>query len=68
MNAGFVAWGRGVRSGIRVPRMRQSDVAPTVASLLGLDLGDTDGRVLIGALTSTEGVPARRAQGESGGR
>ena len=28
MNAGFVAWGRGVRSGIRVPRMRQADVAP----------------------------------------
>ena len=68
MNVGFVAWGRGVRSGIRVPRMRQADVAPTVASLLGLDLGDTDGRVLIGALTTSETVPARRPQGESRGR
>ncbi len=43
-------------------------IAPTVASLLGLELGDTDGRVLIGALTSTGAVPARRAQGDSGGR
>jgi len=68
MNVGFVAWGRGVRSGIRVPRMRQADVAPTVASLLGLDLGDTDGRVLIGALTTSDSVPARRPQGESRGR
>jgi hypothetical protein len=68
MNAGFVAWGRGLRSGIRVPRMRQADVAPTVASLLGLELGDTDGRVLIGALTTTDAVSARRPQGESDGR
>jgi hypothetical protein len=67
MNAGFVAWGRGVRSGIRVPRMRQVDVAPTVASLMGLELGDTDGRVLVGALISADAVPARRPQGESGG-
>jgi hypothetical protein len=52
MDAGFVAWGRGVRSGVRVPRMRLTDVAPTVARLLGLELGDADGHALIGALTA----------------
>ena len=49
MNAGFVAWGRGIRSGVRVPTLRQTDVAPTVARLMGLELGDVDGRPLIGA-------------------
>ena len=50
MNAGFVAWGRGIRRGIRVPEMRQTDIAPTLAPLLGIDLGETDGRRLVGAL------------------
>jgi len=49
--AGFVAWGRGIRAGVRVPYMRQTDVAPTVARLLGLDLGDVAGRPLIGILS-----------------
>lgn len=52
--AGFVAWGRGIRPGVRIPRMRQTDVAPTIARLLGLDLGAVDGRPLIGILS----VPA----------
>jgi hypothetical protein len=58
--AGFVAWGRGVRSGVRIPRMRQTDVAPTIARLLGLDLGEVDGRPLIGilALPATKRAPA----------
>jgi predicted AlkP superfamily pyrophosphatase or phosphodiesterase len=48
---GFVAWGQGVRRGVRVPGMRQTDVAPTVARLLGVSLGPrTDGRALVGAL------------------
>ena len=50
MDAGFVAWGRGIRTGVRIPHMRLVDVAPTVARLMGLDLGEVDGRVLIGAL------------------
>jgi hypothetical protein len=58
--AGFVAWGRGVRPGIRIPRMSQTDVAPTIAQLLGLDLGDVDGRPLIGILSlpATKRAPA----------
>jgi len=47
---GFVAWGRGLRPGLRVPRLRQTDVAPTVARLLGLPLPPGDGRALVGLL------------------
>jgi hypothetical protein len=49
-DVGFVAWGRGVRQGVRVPRMSQTDVAPTLARLLGLELPEPDGRVLVGLL------------------
>ncbi len=63
---GFVAFGSGVRGRVRIPRMRQIDVAPTVASLLGLSLdapGDArsahaDGIPLVGAL---ESAPPPRA-------
>jgi hypothetical protein len=54
MDAGFVAWGRGVRPGLRIPSMRQTDVAPTVARLLGLDLGVVAGRPLVGILALPE--------------
>ena len=50
MDAGFVAWGRGLRARVRVPRLRQLDVAPTAARLLGVELGAVSGRPLIGAL------------------
>jgi len=49
-SAGFVAAGAGVRSGVRVPSLRQLDVGPTVAALLGVSLGETEGRALVGAL------------------
>lgn len=52
---GFVAFGRGVRRGVRVPRMSQLDVAPTLASLLGLPFERVEGRVLVGLLA----VPPR---------
>ncbi len=48
---GFVAWGRGLRAGVRVPRMHQIDIAPTVAALLGLPLEGATGRPLVGVLT-----------------
>jgi predicted AlkP superfamily pyrophosphatase or phosphodiesterase len=57
MNAGFVAWGCGVRRGVRIPSMRQTDVAPTVARLLRLDLADVAGRVLVGMLALPETAP-----------
>ncbi|HBZ72634.1 MAG TPA: hypothetical protein DEP35_24030, partial [Deltaproteobacteria bacterium] len=40
MAPGFVAFGAGIRSRVRIPRMRQIDIAPTVAALLGLSLED----------------------------
>ncbi len=58
MRSGFVAWGRGIRGGLRVPFMRQADVAPTLAQLLHLRLEGADGRPLVGLLLET---PPRRA-------
>jgi predicted AlkP superfamily pyrophosphatase or phosphodiesterase len=55
MDAGFVAWGRGVRRGVRVPRMSQADVAPTLARLVGLDLAEAEGRALVGVLEGPGG-------------
>jgi predicted AlkP superfamily pyrophosphatase or phosphodiesterase len=45
---GFVAWGAGLRRSLRVPRMRQVDVAPTLAALLGVQLPEAEGQILIG--------------------
>ncbi|WP_059170558.1 ectonucleotide pyrophosphatase/phosphodiesterase [Bacillus sp. FJAT-27445] len=42
----FFAKGKGVLSGVRIPSMRLVDEGPTFARLLGLSLGDTDGRIL----------------------
>jgi hypothetical protein len=52
MDVGFVAWGRGLRERVQIPEMRQTDVAPTVAYLLGLalDTGAEGGRPLVGLL------------------
>jgi predicted AlkP superfamily pyrophosphatase or phosphodiesterase len=47
---GFVAWGRGVRSGISIASLRQVDVAPTAAVLLGFELGNLDGEPVAAAL------------------
>jgi hypothetical protein len=43
----LVAAGRGVRAGARLERIRNLDVAPTLASLLGVPLPDVEGRVLV---------------------
>lgn len=47
---GFVAWGRGVQSGLRIDTLQQTDIAPTAALLLGFEIGVLDGRALAGAL------------------
>ncbi|MCL4686822.1 alkaline phosphatase family protein [Myxococcota bacterium] len=52
MATGLVAFGAGLRSGLRVPEMRQIDVAPTLAGLLGVGLPDADGLALVGVLRS----------------
>jgi len=46
MDAIFVAWGYGIRRGIVLDRIRNVDVAPTLASLLGITLPKADGKSL----------------------
>ncbi len=62
MDAGFVAWGPGLGRRLRIPEMRQTDVGPTLARLLGLSLEGADGRVLVGVLRlpRVSSVPASR--------
>lgn len=40
----FMAAGKGIQQNVVIPSMRLIDEGPTFARLLGLDLGDTDGR------------------------
>jgi predicted AlkP superfamily pyrophosphatase or phosphodiesterase len=40
----FIAWGAGIRAGVRFPAIESVDVAPTVARLLGLTMQNVDGR------------------------
>jgi hypothetical protein len=51
MDATFVAWGRGIKSGARLGRIANIDVAPTVARLLNLPLEGADGKPLSAALS-----------------
>ena len=45
IRAAFVAWGAGIRPGVKLPDMDATDLAPTVARLLGINMTGTDGRV-----------------------
>jgi predicted AlkP superfamily pyrophosphatase or phosphodiesterase len=67
MDAVLVAWGRGFRSGIRIPGMRQTDVAPTLARLLSLRLEGAEGRALIGVLALEGPVAAPAVDGGADG-
>lgn len=42
----FVAAGAGIKAGVKLDRIRNLDVAPTIAHLLGVPLPDVEGRVL----------------------
>ena len=46
MDGILIAWGYGVRSGVRLDRIANLDVAPTLAELLGVSLPQVEGRVL----------------------
>ena len=50
-HAFFAAAGPAVRRGLTLPVIKSRDVAPTIATTLGLDMGPTDGRVLSEILT-----------------
>jgi len=46
MDGIFVASGAGIRKGVKLQRIKNVDVAPTIARLLGLTVRDVDGRAL----------------------
>ncbi len=51
LHATFVACGAGIKKGVKLGTISNTEVAPTVARLLGLKIENADGRVLAGALT-----------------
>jgi len=65
MHASFVAWGAGIKPGTVLKDIRNLDVAPTVAHLLGLEMKNVEGRVLTELLAprAKRSLPTR-----SGGR
>ena len=46
LDATFIAWGAAIKPGVKLPRIRSVDVAPTMAAVLGLEMKDVEGRVL----------------------
>jgi hypothetical protein len=46
MHATFVAAGAGIKPGVKLEIIRNTDVAPTIAQLMGLTMPAVDGRVL----------------------
>jgi predicted AlkP superfamily pyrophosphatase or phosphodiesterase len=50
LHATFVAWGVGIKPGARLGEIHNTDVAPTLARLLGLTMPDVDGKPLSAAL------------------
>ena len=46
LHATFVAWGAGIKPGARLGTIRNTDVAPTAAALLGVAMPDIEGRPL----------------------
>jgi predicted AlkP superfamily pyrophosphatase or phosphodiesterase len=47
----FLAWGDGIRSGVRLDRISNLDVAPTIAALLDVELKNVTGHPLDKVLT-----------------
>jgi len=50
MHTGLIASGAGIRTGVPLPLLRQIDIAPTIARLLGFDMPDVDGVPMVGLL------------------
>jgi predicted AlkP superfamily pyrophosphatase or phosphodiesterase len=51
MQAIFMAWGSGIRHGVRLGTISNLDVAPTIAALLGIELTNATGRPLTAILS-----------------
>jgi predicted AlkP superfamily pyrophosphatase or phosphodiesterase len=52
MHATFVAWGAGIKPGSKLGTIKNTDVAPTIAALLGLQFPNPDGQILQPILSS----------------
>ena len=52
LHATFIAAGAGIRSGVNLGPVSNTDVAPTLAALLSVPLPDTDGKPLRAALSA----------------
>ena len=50
----FLASGAGIKKGVKLDRVRNLDVAPTIAHLLGLSLPSADGKVMDAILAETK--------------
>jgi predicted AlkP superfamily pyrophosphatase or phosphodiesterase len=46
LHATFVAWGAGIKPGAKLGTIKNIDVAPTIAALLGIPLPGVEGRAL----------------------
>jgi hypothetical protein len=46
LDATFIAYGAAIKPGATLPRIRNVDVAPTMAAILGLKMENVEGRVL----------------------
>ena len=46
MQAIFIAWGAGIPRGIRLGKISNLDVAPTIAAILGIELKTAKGHVI----------------------
>jgi predicted AlkP superfamily pyrophosphatase or phosphodiesterase len=53
MQAIFMAWGTGIKPGVRLGTISNLDVAPTIAALLGIKLTHATGRPLTRILSTT---------------
>jgi hypothetical protein len=54
MQAIFMAWGSGIRSGVRLGTISNLDVAPTIAALLGIKLANATGHPLTTILSDAQ--------------
>jgi arylsulfatase A-like enzyme len=50
MFTGLIVAGAGIRAGVPLPSVRQVDIAPTIATLLGFPMPDIDGVPLVGII------------------
>src|ERR1700744_2541663 len=51
MYTGFIAWGAGINKGGHITSLREVDIAPLIAKLLGIDFRVPDGKIVPGITT-----------------